>query len=147
MTYTVVAFIRRKEGITPAEFRKHYDTVHVPLLKSLVGSTFPFSHTRNYVTRTPIDDPSSSDLQEGEPSGNVKKGAFEPILYMGQATDVSYDSITFMVWEDKAAFDRFNKLFSTEEVYGRIAEDNENFVDRRFRLAYAVDEPVVTHRH
>lgn len=124
--------------MTPAEFRTHYDTVHVPLLKSLVGPVFPLSHTRNYVTRNPTGNPSPSD--------GVKQHDFPPVLYMGQASDVNYDSVTVMVWEDKSAFDLFNQVFSTEEVFGRISEDNKNFLDPNLRLAYTIDEPVVTNR-
>ncbi|KAI1634903.1 hypothetical protein F4809DRAFT_616660 [Biscogniauxia mediterranea] len=144
MTYTIVAFIRRKEGITPAEFRAYYDTVHVPLLKSLVGSAFPLSHTRNYVTRTPAGGSSNTDFQKDESSA---KQDFVPVVYIGQASDVNYDSITTMIWEDKAAFDRFNQIFSTREVLGQIAEDNKNFVDTSLRLVHAVDEPVTMSRH
>lgn len=138
MTYTVVALLKRKDGMTPAEFRTHYDTVHVPLLRSLVGSTFPLSHTRNYVTRNPTGNPS--------PSGDVKQDDFLPVVYMGQASDVNFDSVTVLVWEDKSAFDRFQQVFSTEEVYGRISEDEKNFLNPNLRLAYAIDKPVVTNR-
>ncbi|RYO80920.1 hypothetical protein DL766_009164 [Monosporascus sp. MC13-8B] len=144
MTYTVVALIRRKEGIKPAEFRSHYDNVHVPLLKSLVGSTFLLSHTRNYVTRIPTGDPlNSTDSQHDESAANLD---FAPVLYEGQASDLNYDSLTVMVWEDKAAFDEFSRIVSTKEVFDKMSEDNKNFLDTTFRLVYAVEEPVITNR-
>ncbi|KAI1489381.1 EthD domain-containing protein [Biscogniauxia mediterranea] len=136
MTYTVVAFVKRKEGITPTEFRSYYSTVHIPLMQSLVGSAFPLTHTRNFVTRNAVDgSPKASSQQE-----------FAPVLYMGQPSDVNYDCITVMVWEDKAAFDRFFQVFSTKEVAERVAEDNKNFLDSSLQLIYELDEPSVTKR-
>ncbi|KAI1142084.1 hypothetical protein F5Y05DRAFT_409232 [Hypoxylon sp. FL0543] len=133
MTYTVVAHIKRKTGTTPEQFRNYYDTVHIPLLMSLVGPTFPLTHTRNYVTRKPKDllDP------------NTK---FEPIMYMGEATSVEYDSLTVMVWEDKAAFDRFAERFYSKEVHEKMTEDEKNFADPAPRVIYAIEEPRVTKR-
>ncbi|KAI0593427.1 EthD domain-containing protein [Biscogniauxia sp. FL1348] len=136
MTHTVVAFIKRKEGITPAEFRSYYSTVHIPLLQSLVGSAFPLTHTRNFVTRNPAEGSSNASSPQ----------EFSPVLYMGQPADVNYDCITVMVWEDKAAFDRFLQAFTTKEVSERIAEDNKNFLDSSVQLIHELDEPSITKR-
>ncbi|KAI0380261.1 hypothetical protein F5Y04DRAFT_257802 [Hypomontagnella monticulosa] len=140
MTYTVVAHVKRKVGTTPSEFRTHYDTVHVPLLKSLVGATFPLTHTRNYVTRNPTASSESSG------SGQEAETEFLPVMYKGDAAGVEHDSMTVMVWEDKAAFDRFKDLFYTPEVFERISEDEKSFLDLSFRRLYALEQPITTKR-
>lgn len=63
MTYTIVDLIRRKQDITPEQFRNYYNNVHVPLLKLLMGDTFPLTHTRHYVSRILSESKSGPDVQ------------------------------------------------------------------------------------
>lgn len=51
MLYSIVAFFWRKPGLTPQEFRHHYETNHILLLLDLFGPAFPKSHTRFYLPR------------------------------------------------------------------------------------------------
>ncbi|KAI0095753.1 hypothetical protein GGR51DRAFT_544674 [Nemania sp. FL0031] len=197
MTYTIVAFIRRKKDTSPAQFRAHYDNVHVPLLQVLVGSNFPISHTRHYVTRyiEPLrlssHHPVSDKKSRKDPSPASVSGAsselpvaqqdrhhdqsttqseehirdhglglwsadageelhnnasYLPVMYRGQPSDVDYDAITIMVWEDKGCFERFRDVFYREEVAARIFEDEKRFLDHGLRLTFAVEEPAVTRR-
>ena len=48
-----IALLKRKPGLTPAEFREHYEEVHAPLALSL----FPTirKYVRNYITTSIID--------------------------------------------------------------------------------------------
>jgi hypothetical protein len=139
MTYTVVALIKRKQGITPAQFREHYDSIHVPLLKALVGSAFPLTHIRNYVAQTSAGSNSLPEI-------NSCAEDFSPVLIFGDPSAVNYDSITMMTWEDKAAFDRFNHAFNQPEVLEKMAEDDEHYRDSNFNLAYVIDGSVTTGR-
>jgi hypothetical protein len=59
MPFKIVGYLTRKPGMTPAEFRNYYENTHMPLLVSLTGAAFPKTHTRTYLTRTPIDSSSS----------------------------------------------------------------------------------------
>ena len=138
MTYTVVALIKRKPGITPEQFRAHYEDTHVPLLKSLVGPTFPLTHTRNYVTR------SAQSTTTPAPGPGGGEDPYPPTMYMGQPSEVSYDSVTVMVWADKEAFDKFCEVFYREDVALKMQEDEQVFLDKSFRVVYAVEEPLVT---
>lgn len=141
MTYTVMAHIRRKEEITPVEFRQHYDKAHVPLLKSLVSPASPLSHTRNYVTRNPKP-AVAADLVPGSEDANKD---FAPVICTGeQSTDIDHDLVTVMVWDGKAAFDRFCAAFVSPDALNKIVSDNENCLDSTLQFAYAVEEPAVT---
>ncbi|XXH05346.1 hypothetical protein Hte_011772 [Hypoxylon texense] len=137
MTYTVVAHVRRRQDITPSEFRAHYDTVHVPLLKSLVGTAFPLSHTRNYVARNPTTPDATLPTPDTE---------FAPVMYRGEASSVDYDSLTVMVWEDYAAFESFLEAFYRKEVSEKIDEDEKTFIDQSVRRIYALEQPATTTR-
>lgn len=141
MTYTVIAKLRRKPGITPAEFRTHYDTIHIPLLKSLVGPAFPLSHTRNYVPR-------KSNTEREEPTSNdVYRDAQEETpadLHRGSPADVPYDALTVMVWEDAPGWRRFVEVFNSARVMEEIREDERHFLDQDSIIVYAVGEQVIT---
>jgi uncharacterized protein (TIGR02118 family) len=47
-----IALLKRNPGLSPEQFRKHYEEVHAPLAKRL----FPFirKYVRNYVTTMPF---------------------------------------------------------------------------------------------
>jgi len=47
-----IALLKRKPGLSPEEFRKHYEEIHAPLAKKL----FPFirKYVRHYVTAAPF---------------------------------------------------------------------------------------------
>ena len=47
-----IALLKRNPGLSPEEFRKHYEEVHAPLARRL----FPFvrKYVRNYITPAPF---------------------------------------------------------------------------------------------
>jgi len=47
-----IAFLKRNPGLSPEQFRQHYEEIHAPLAKRL----FPFirKYVRNYVTSMPF---------------------------------------------------------------------------------------------
>ncbi|KAF2107914.1 hypothetical protein BDV96DRAFT_653415 [Lophiotrema nucula] len=51
MVYSLILFVTRKPGLSLHEFKYHWETNHIPLLKDLVGQDFPLSHTRHYLDR------------------------------------------------------------------------------------------------
>jgi uncharacterized protein (TIGR02118 family) len=51
MTITTLLFVHKKPGITSEEFKKHYETSHVPLVTSFVASRddLPLLYKRHYI--------------------------------------------------------------------------------------------------
>ncbi len=47
-----IALLKRKPGLSPEEFRRHYEEVHAPLIRRLVPSIRKY--VRNYVTVRPF---------------------------------------------------------------------------------------------
>ena len=127
MTFTLVAQIKRKATLTPQEFRNHYDTVHVPLLKSLVGPAFPLTHTRHYITR-------------------LLESPFPPMRYREgfKGSEIEFDAISIMVFRNAEHFEEFRNVFFQVEVQKTMKEDEERFQDTEWKMACKVEEPVVT---
>ncbi|KAK6196692.1 hypothetical protein LQW54_011260 [Pestalotiopsis sp. IQ-011] len=148
MVYTVIALLRRRSDITPEQFRTHYDTVHIALLKSLVGADFPLTHVRNYVSFSPGGGDGSADTTM-MPTLLAKDSVdnhFFPVVLQGKPSDITFDVVTVMTWEDEQAHQRFAKRFASDLVTQEINADEENFLDRDHKLVFTVIQPVVTQR-
>lgn len=102
MSYTVLLLVHRKPGLSGAEFRHHYENVHVPLIKSLAGALFPLSHTRRYTQRTDEDH---------EAAGN------------------GIDCVTEMRFNTASDFTRLSELLVSANVASKVQRDCEAFMD------------------
>ncbi|KAL4936312.1 hypothetical protein BDV06DRAFT_216767 [Aspergillus oleicola] len=114
MTFKALLYVTRKAGTTPSEFKTHYETVHVPLIKKLAGSDFPLSHRRLYLARpTPGEDSS-----------------YPVAAVLGSQEDFPYDCITELTFPDEKAMQTFfaRRMESgTKEI---VEEDEHKFLDR-----------------
>jgi hypothetical protein len=137
MPYTATAFLWRKPGTTPEEFKTYYKTTHIPLLKEKVGTLFPLTHTRHYLTRTAVDPSSSSD----------KTNANYPVtVYGGTVDDFGYYVYSEMVFENFEKFMAFAvKMAEVEASDKGWNQDIANFLDvgEKARRIVAVDDLVV----
>lgn len=102
MSYTVLLLVHRKPGLSAAEFRQHYENVHVPLIKSLGGSLFPLSHTRQYTQR--------GDEDHGPRDNGI-------------------DCVTEMQFNTASDFARFSELLASASVASELQKDCEAFMD------------------
>jgi uncharacterized protein (TIGR02118 family) len=111
--FKVVVLVARKPGMSRADFIRHYETVHVPLVRSF----FPemLAYQRNYV-----------DLA----------GA---ITYPGAAAP-DFDSVTQMWFADRAGYEAMTAA-STDPVKGKaLADDAEMFMDTTKTRLFVVEE-------
>lgn len=134
MSYSIVAFLWRKPGLTPNEFRQHYETNHIPLLLDLLGSTFPTSHTRFYIPRQ------SSTAN----SADTSNANYVPTIFIGDTKDFDYDAYASLVFEDEAAFHAFYARLTDPDVAKTVAEDEERFLWRQKFITAATGAPCVT---
>jgi hypothetical protein len=136
MPFKIVGYLTRKPGMTPAEFRDYYENIHMPLLVSLTGPVFPKTHTRTYLTRTPIN-PSSSD----NTNANYVAAAFA-----GKPEDFEYDAYAELVFENAEKFAEFGKRLAEirEAEDGVFHKDELAFLDVSKAMGVVVEEPVVT---
>ena len=101
---------RRRQDLTPAQFRDHYENVHIPLMRNLTGDTFPLSHERHYVARA----------RDG--------GSFPAaVLPGGDPAAFDYDAVAVLTYRDRAHFDANWAFFEDPETRRIIAEDEAKF--------------------
>lgn len=111
----VIILDKRKPGMSPEAFRKHYEEVHAPLFLSLVPKIH--TYTRNYVTPiTGADDVDGWSFAKAD-----------------------YDCIVEMKYETQEDFDNTMAFLMSHEARA-LAEDEENFIDRKSMVLYAADE-------
>ena len=115
--FKLVNFLVRNPKMSPAEFREHYETSHVPMALR----TFPqiLEHRRNY--------PSEGGVMFPE-------GVEQP-----------WDAIVEIFMESRQGFDDMMALLSDPERSREIVEDGDKFLDGPKCGMLIVDE-VVTRR-
>lgn len=134
MPFTIIAFLRRKPGTTPQQFKDYYENHHLPLVKEITGCHFPSLHKRYYVTRT-AQDPSSAESDTSNTN--------YPAIPFGSSTEeIQFDVYVEIVYEDEEQFQAFMvKLNAHTE---QLAIDEAKFLDTSKIQAVKVDEPRVT---
>lgn len=134
MVYSILIFAFRKPGTTPAEFKAHYESSHVPLIKSIAGPLFPTSHTRRYLHRSEVSETSSDD----------KNAKYPAKVLLGTQANFEYDAFAELTFKDEAAFGAFFGHVTKDENAAKIAADEEKFLDRAKTTVVVVGETVVT---
>lgn len=100
--YKVIVLVSRKPGMSRADFQRHYETVHVPLVKTLVPALVEYR--RNFF------DPVEVEIMPG-----------------AEAPD--FDCITEMWFKDRAGFEALTEI-NNDPVKGMLlAEDALKFMD------------------
>jgi len=106
-----MCFLKRKPGMSMADFRDYYEGHHAPLIKRLLN--FHTSYKRNYLAET---------------KGN-KAGPPAP-----------FDVITEMTFDSREDRRKMVDALRSEEIGGIIARDEEMLFDRGAMVVYLVDE-------
>ncbi|KAI1876588.1 hypothetical protein JX265_004114 [Neoarthrinium moseri] len=133
MTYSVLIFAFRKPGITPEQFRAHYEGTHIALAKDIAGEHFPLSHTRRYIHRT-----------EAKAEGTERHAGYPATVLNGNQADFEYDAVAELTFSDATAFQTFYDIYQKPENLARIQGDEAMFLDGSKMTAVVVGETVVT---
>ena len=129
MPFTVLIYAYRKPGTTPAAFRSHYESSHVPLVQSLTGAHFPQSHKRIYIQRSEDTDAINN---------------YPATVLVGTQPDFQYDAIAELTFGDAAKFQTFMGIVGQGDAKEKITQDEEMFLDRGRMTAVVVGEIMVT---
>ncbi|ORY18568.1 EthD domain-containing protein [Clohesyomyces aquaticus] len=124
MPYTIVLFVSRKPGLSTAQFKDHYENVHMAILKSVAGSTFPVSHTRKYVAR--VD--SGAGIRAGVSPGPGATSS-TPVVLVGDVKEVDWDAYAELTFRDALHFQQFFAVVNEPEAAEKIQEDEVKFSD------------------
>jgi hypothetical protein len=108
MPYNILIFITRKPGISHLDFKKHYETSHMPLLQFYGGEHFPKSHRRHYLQFSKDD---------------------QPTVVQGDKAAFGFDAIAEVSFDDEAAFQAFLAALRVEEASKMLRMDEEKFSD------------------
>lgn len=131
MPYRVLMLVYRKPTISPEQFEKHYEEVHIPLVHKIVGSVFPMKHVRRYIGR------------KQEPTEDISK--YEAQILTGAQGDFPFDAIVEMSFLDQDAFKECGELLSLPTVSKEIQKDCELFMDTSKAPAVILSKVVKTH--
>lgn len=110
MQIRILIFLARKQGTTPEFFKNYMETKHVPLIRSITGSHFALSHTRNYLI-TPDSEPREMSLT-------------------GLITDIVFDAVTEIVFRDEDHFSAHLELINKPENTIAREKDEAEFLNR-----------------
>lgn len=117
----LIFFLKRKPGITPEQFREHYERSHVRYAQKYIGHLLT-GYVRNYPILALLD-PSS-----------VPPGT-QPAPY-----DLGYDAITEMRVKDMAAIEEIGRIFNDPEVQPILKADERKFLDDKATVMIVCDE-------
>ncbi|KAL5396900.1 hypothetical protein PMIN06_003860 [Paraphaeosphaeria minitans] len=117
MTYSVILHVPRKPGINSEEFKFHWETIHIPLVKQLVGYEFPLSYTRHYIER-PFATPPVDPAPDG--SGTTVEGS-------QGFCDV--DGVAVLTFANKEHYEKFSTRLVEAKKHSLYKEDLGGFVD------------------
>ena len=121
MTFKVLIHAHRLPGISPEDFRTHYEA-HIDLFKNLMGDVFPSSHRRAYIARSRVESP----LQDASEPNATTPAA----VIVGQQSDYEYDCLAEMTFADQASWEACVAKVRSPEINEQIAADEDKFYDR-----------------
>ncbi|OLN85655.1 hypothetical protein CCHL11_08308 [Colletotrichum chlorophyti] len=120
MDHRLLVYLYRKKGISHAEFRDHYEYIHIPLTRELTGSLFPSLHARRYIERSQPED--------------------KPVVLIGDKSLDEYDAVVDVAFKNEEAAQAFFAATNSGKVAERLRKDNEQFLDwQRVRIVKVGD--------
>ena len=115
----MIVFFKRRNDLTPEQFREHYETRHAPMALRL----FPYiaDYRRNYIRH---------DLQHRRTSG-------ESIH-----TQLDFDAITEITFAAPDGYQRMQQDMTDATIRNQVVADEQRFLERSATLVLLVDEAV-----
>jgi hypothetical protein len=127
MPVKMIFLLKRKAGLTPEQFRAHYENSHVKLVQKHIGHLF-VGYRRNY--------PRFASLA---PSGAT--AGSQPAPY-----DLGYDCVTELWLRDEAALTEVHSVFNDPAIKPILAADEASFLQPEATVMI-VSEEVDTGTH
>lgn len=108
-----MVLLKRKPGLTPEQFRDHYENNHIPLGETFIGHLL-VGFSRHYPGA--MADFASDDWTTGR---------------MGEAdAGCAYDAISIYQFRDEAAVAEMTEILKRPEVSQALSQDENRFLDR-----------------
>lgn len=110
--FKILAFLKRKPGLSREAFRRYYEAEHAPLIAEVAPPMRLYR--RNF-------------LQFGD-DANLRADALD------------FDVVTEMEFADRAAFETWMAAMRADDAAGRVADDELKFIDRGSIRACVVEQ-------
>lgn len=125
---TIHMYLWRLPTLSPTSFRTHYETVHLPLVRSLAGEAFPTHHKRIYTARAaePPHEAQTLPLPGRDPAQS--KRFFD------------WDVVVEMSFETPEKMQEMLGAVMREDVAKKLREDEERFLDQGRAEVVIVEE-------
>lgn len=117
MPYAFVQLVSRKEGLTLAEFKDHFENKFAPLMKEICGPLFPLTWVRRYIAQE-----ANEEQKKPGPMGL-------PALLIGRHEDIGWDSFSEMTFQDELHFQQYFALINEQEPAEKLLAEEKKFSD------------------
>ena len=111
---TLIALVKRKQGLSKGEFRRHYEENHAPLALKHLGS-----YMKEYRRSYPTHDAAFAFNEYEGPTGS------QPV-----DGTLDYDCITTIRCQDLATLEKMNEKMMSPGVKDEIVRDEARFMNR-----------------
>lgn len=103
MPLSVLLFYTRRPDITPSQFQRYMEDIHVPLIKEVMGLHFPQIYSMRYVVRVE----SGAGDRLGAPIASRNRAhADTPVVLVGSPDDLGWDAMGEMIFRDEYVLPR-----------------------------------------
>ena len=113
MTVKLMVFLKRKQGLSPEEFRDRYENGHSRIGMRMLGHLWK-EYRRNYLL----------------PADSFAKAEGAPLSADEAETEAPYDVVTEFVFADRADLEEQNRIATLPENKKILSEDEETLFDR-----------------
>lgn len=113
----ILCFMRRKPGLSMAEFKAYYEEEHVPLIQRLMP--FYAEYRRNFVE------------ERQHETGH---------MIQDRSSDLDFDVLTELLYADEAMYQKNLDALADAEIGAIVREDEEKFLDRASMRVVIADE-------
>jgi hypothetical protein len=125
MSCSVIVLYKRRSDVSPSDFQKYMEDVHIPLMKEALGDQFPSSYPRRYVAR--IESGAGDRL--GAPAASRKHGnPTAPVVLVGAPDDWAWDMMGEMMFRDELHMQQCYAMMNGLDGQ-RVKDDEENFTE------------------
>jgi EthD domain-containing protein len=108
----ILAFLTKRQDLETRAFLEHYETKHVPLIRSLAPA--PLTYKRNYLVRG-----DALNLDDGS---------------------IDFDVVTELVFANRDAYAAWAAAVFKPGAAEQVVADEERFLDRARTRAFVVEE-------
>lgn len=114
----ILCFLKRRPGMSRAEFRTYYENNHAPLIEKLMP--FYSDYRRNFIAEV-------QDYETGHLDNKIE-------------AELPFDVVTELTFDSRENYDKLVAALSDPKIGDIITKDEENFMDRSKMSVYIVDE-------